>query len=176
MNSEQKQLFTKIQEFNLDKPDADFTFSQRLAKENGWNIEYTNRVIEEYRKFVFLAMTSGHVVTPSEQIDRVWHLHLTYTRSYWNEFCPHVLGKPLHHQPSEGGKSECIKYDDLYRQTQNSYTKFFGSEPPEEIWSSPENRFGKDLACKWVNTEENWIISKPNLALGFKNFANKLNF
>jgi hypothetical protein len=38
---------------------------------------------------------STHIVTPSEQVDQVWHLHLTYTRSYWDEFCPNVLGQPF---------------------------------------------------------------------------------
>lgn len=165
MNSEQKQLFTKIKAFSLDKADANFTFSQRLAKENDWNIKYTNRVIEEYRKFVFLAVVAGHIVTPSEQVDRVWHLHLTYTHSYWDEFCPHILGKSLHHQPTNGGESEQTKYYDLYCQTLASYTKFFGNQPPEDIWSSPQNRFSKDLSYKRVNIEKNWIIPKPNLSL-----------
>ena len=81
MNQEQEELFTRIKKFSLDKLNTDFTFSQRLAKENSWNIEYTNRVIEEYQKFVFLAVVAGHMVAPSEQIDQVWHLHLTYTTS-----------------------------------------------------------------------------------------------
>ena len=98
MNNKHQQLFTKIKTFAFDKPGTKFTFAQRLARENGWSIEYTNRVIEEYRKFIFLAVVAEHLVTPSEQVDRVWHLHLTYTRSYWNEFCPNVLGQPLHHQ------------------------------------------------------------------------------
>ncbi|MEO1005725.1 MAG: TIGR04222 domain-containing membrane protein, partial [Cyanobacteria bacterium J06638_38] len=64
-----KQLFARIEAFSLDKADADLTFSQRLATENNWNIEYANRVIEEYKKFVFLAVVTGHIVTPSEQVD-----------------------------------------------------------------------------------------------------------
>ncbi len=122
MNNEQQQLFARIKAFSLDKPGTNFTFSQRLAKENNWNIEYTDRVIEEYRKFIFLAVVAGHIVTPSEQIDQVWHLHLTYTHSYWHEFCSNVLGKPLHHQPTGGGQSELKKYDGLYRKTLDSYS------------------------------------------------------
>jgi hypothetical protein len=91
----EQQLLTKIEAFSFDQLGTNFAFSQRLAKENGWDIEYTNRVIQEYRKFVFLAVVAGHMVTPSEQVDQVWHLHLTYTHSYWDEFCPNVLGQPL---------------------------------------------------------------------------------
>jgi hypothetical protein len=174
VNVEQKQLLTKIEAFSFDQPGTNFAFSQRLAKENGWDIEYTSRVIQEYRKFVFLAVVAGHMVTPSEQVDQVWHLHLTYTHSYWDEFCPNVLGQPLHHQPTQGGKSEQIKYHDLYHQTLVSYTNIFGHQPPEDIWSSPENRFGKDLIFKRVNTEENWIIAKPHLSL--VSIINKIDF
>ncbi len=174
MNNEQQQLFAKIKAFSLDKPGTNFTFSQRLAKENNWNIEYTDRVIEEYRKFTFLAVVAGHIVTPSEQIDQVWHLHLTYTYSYWNEFCSDVLGKPLHHQPTGGGQSELKKYDNLYRKTLDSYTKFFGNQAPEDIWSPANIRFGKDLSFKRINTQENWIIPKPDLALVVKGIANNL--
>ena len=168
MNDKHKQLFTRIKTFSFDNPGTEFTFSQRLARENDWSIEYTNRVIEEYRKFIFLAVVAEHIVTPSEQVDRVWHLHLTYTRSYWNEFCLNVLGQPLHHQPTEGGYSEQEKYDNLYRKTLNSYIEFFGDKAPIDIWSSPDMRFGKDLSSKWVNTEDHWIISKPNISLLLK--------
>ena len=63
---------------------------------------YAYRVIQEYKKFVFLAMVADHIVSPSTNVDRAWHLHLLYTRSYWDEFCGKVLKKPLHHTPSSG--------------------------------------------------------------------------
>ena len=37
----------------------------------------------------------GRHIGPSDEVDQAWHLHLVYTRSYWGEFCPNVLGKPL---------------------------------------------------------------------------------
>jgi hypothetical protein len=85
MDSQQIELYERILAFSLDKPDAQLTFSKRLARDNGWKLEYTQRVIEEYKKFAFLAVTAGHPITPSDQIDQVWHLHLSYTRSYWEE-------------------------------------------------------------------------------------------
>ena len=175
MNSEQQQLFAQIKAFSFDKPDTKYTFVRRLAHENNWSFEYAYRVIEEYRKFAFLAVVAEHIVTPSEQVDRVWHLHLTYTHSYWNEFCPQILGKPLHHQPSQGGSSEQIKYQNLYCQTLDSYTKFFGDPPPIDIWSSPDIRFGSDLSAKWVNTEKNWIIPKPDLSFLLKKITKNLS-
>ena len=74
-------LRARIQGFPLDEPGSVFPFSARLARENGWSREYALRALEEYRRFVYLAMTAGHPVTPSEEVDEVWHFHLTYTRS-----------------------------------------------------------------------------------------------
>ena len=59
----------------------------RLARENGWSRPYAERVVAEYKRYVFLAMTSDEPVCPSEDVDAAWPLHLTYTRSSWMRFC-----------------------------------------------------------------------------------------
>lgn len=162
MNAKNIQLYQRIQDFSIDRSDSKFPFSQRLAKENGWSAEYTQRAIAEYKKFVFLAVVAGHPVTPSEQVDRVWHLHLLYTRSYWENFCPNVLQMSLHHSPTLGGSSEQSKFYDWYDRTLASYEAFFGEYPPTDIWSPAKIRFGRDTHITLVNTEQNWIIPKPN--------------
>ncbi len=45
MDSQQIELYERILAFSLDKPDAQLTFSKRLARDNGWKLEYTQRVI-----------------------------------------------------------------------------------------------------------------------------------
>ena len=65
-------LWVKIQEYEFDEKDTKFTFAKRLARENSWTKQYTERTMIEYKKFI----------TPSDAIDQVWHLHLTYTKSY----------------------------------------------------------------------------------------------
>lgn len=96
-------LWARIQAHRLDDPGASLVFSHRLAREQGWSRARTLRCIEEYRRFVMLASVAEHTVVPSEDVDRVWHLHLTYTRDYWNVLCAQVLGFALHHNPTEGG-------------------------------------------------------------------------
>ena len=100
----QAELYKRICDFKLDPPSAILPFSAKLAWEYQWTGIYTYRVIQEYKKFVFLAMVANHIVSPPTAIDRVWHLHLLYTHSYWDEFCDKVLKKRLHHSPSLGGK------------------------------------------------------------------------
>ena len=78
-------LWNRLEEFSFDKPGVDFSFSERLRHENQWSAEYTERVLMEYRRFLYLCVEAGHPVTPSDAVDQAWHLHLCYTRSYWEE-------------------------------------------------------------------------------------------
>ena len=79
MEVERKNLWKRIKEFEIDDPLSAYTFTMRLEIENNWDIEYTLRVIEEYKKFMFLSCTAKHRVCPSDEVDQVWHLHLLYT-------------------------------------------------------------------------------------------------
>jgi uncharacterized protein (TIGR04222 family) len=163
MNQSQKSLYQRIEEYSLDDAKASFTFSDRLARENGWDQEYVQRVVDEYKKFMFLALSSGHPVTPSDQIDQVWHLHLLYTQSYWEDFCGEVLGKRVHHGPTKGGTQEKTKYHNWYERTKESYRLLFKEEPPCDIWPDSQTRFGEDIHFSRVNTKRNWIIPKSPL-------------
>src|SRR5688572_11688538 len=95
------ELWARIQAHQFDKPGVEMPFTRRLAEENGWPESFALEVIEEYRRFVYLACTAGEEVTPSDEVDQVWHLHLAYSRDYWDEFCGKVLRRPLHHGPTE---------------------------------------------------------------------------
>ncbi len=154
-------LRRRIEDFSLDGPDSpDLPFAARLARENGWSRTFATRVIREYKRFVYLAMTAGQPVCPSEQVDAAWHLHLTYTRSYWKGFCGEVLGQPLHHEPTKGGPTEADKHRRMYEETLASYRTAFGEEPPADIWPPSEQRFGDDIRHVVVNTRQNWVIPK----------------
>jgi hypothetical protein len=162
MNTQQTELYQNIQEFSLDDADAVLSFTHRLAKDNGWTIKYTQRVINEYKKFAFLAVIAGHPVSPSGQVDQVWHLHLTYTHSYWDEFCGKILHKSLHHHPSSGGYREQEKHRRWYNETLISYEKIFNERPPIDIWQSSNIQFEKNVQFTRVNTRCYWIVPKPS--------------
>ena len=164
MNLKQTQLYQRLQEFSLDDPDAKFSFSKRLARENRWSLKYTQRVIEEYKKFAFLAVVADHPVSPSDPVDQVWHLHLTYTHSYWGEFCPNILQTPFHHLPSGGGASEKSKFDDWYTKTLASYHYFFGEAPPVDIWAPADIHVSQDVNFVRVNPQQHWILPKVSLS------------
>lgn len=161
MTVNQKTLWNKINSFQLDDPESSFTFSHRLARENGWTKSYSEKVIEEYKKFIFLCCISETTVTPSDQVDQVWHLHLTYTRSYWVDLCRNTLSKEIHHNPTKGGNLEGKKFDDLYTETRVLYQQIFKKEAPIDIWPDNEERFS-DIHYQRINTKRNWVLRKPN--------------
>src|SRR6266850_4094181 len=165
MNAQHVGLWRRIEQFQLDSAEAALPFSARLARENNWPTAYAQRVIAEYKRFTFLAVAAGHPVSPSEDVDQAWHLHLTYSENYWKVFCPDILGKPFHHHPTKGGTTEKYKFEDWYARTLESYEKFFGTAPPRDIWPAPEtHRKEKHLFIR-VDRERNWIIPKPRLSM-----------
>lgn len=166
LNSAQAELYQRLQDFELDDPTHEFGFTRHLMKNQGWTLTYAERAIAEYKKFAFLTVVADHQVVPSDQVDQVWHAHVLLTQSYWEEFCPKVLCKNLHHHPARGGRIERAEFHHLYSQTIASYRQYFSS-PPTDIWSSPDLRFGSELKMQRINLSEHWVIPKrlPQLSI-----------
>ncbi len=162
MTATNEQLWSRIESFQLDVRDADFTFSERLARENGWIHKYAKRVIEEYKKFIFLCCISETGVTPSDAVDQAWHLHLTFSKSYWIDLCKNTLGKEIHHNPTKGGQQEAQKFNDFYSNTLTLYKSEFGETPPYDIWPNNQTRFS-DIDFQRVNLKKYWLVRKPQL-------------
>lgn len=139
-------------------------FAARLARENGWSAAHAARVIEEYRRFAYLGMTAGHEVTPSDAVDQCWHLHLTYTRDYWERFCPAVLGRPFHHGPTAGGAAELGRHFAQYAATLRSYVAAFGP-PPRDVWPAAKETLLTAPRARRVNPAEVLIIPRRAIRL-----------
>ena len=129
-----KILWARLETMEIDPPDATTRFHHRLKQYNKWTDEFAGRVTKEYRRFLYLAARARHPVTPSDTVDQAWHLHLIYTRHYWEELCGKILGLQLHHEPSAGGAVESSKFGRQYEQTIESYQAAFGEAPPADIW------------------------------------------
>jgi len=161
-SDEQQALWQQIRDHMLDEPGASLCFSRRLARDNHWSQSFADRVIAEYRRFVLLAMVAGHPVTPSDQVDQAWHLHLVYSRNYWGAFTE-ILPRPLHHGPTRGGAAEGRKFSDWYSKTVHSYWRMFGEHPPMDIWPPAIERFGRDVRWLRVNRDDYWLVPRPGL-------------
>lgn len=140
-------LWNRIACFTPDDPCTEFPFTDRLARENGWSKDFVRHAVEEYKKFVYLAMVAPRQVTPSVTVDRIWHLHLIYTRSYWDELCGSVLRRALHHNPGTGGRAESARYRDQYARTLALYRAEFGVEAPAAYWPHMRARPARQRAA-----------------------------
>jgi len=134
-------LWARIDAFEIDPGAKAQSFADRLGEECGWDQDTTETAIEEYKRFVYLTQVSDRPVTPSVAVDLVWHLHLAYSESYWGELCRHVLGRPLHHRPTPGGKAAAETYREQYEHTLALYEAEFGETPPRLFWGTPNQRF-----------------------------------
>jgi len=152
-------LWHRLEAYCIGPDDAEFTFQQRLARENGWSEGHASRVVAEYRRFCYLAVRSGQPVTPSDAVDQAWHLHLTYSRDYWERFCPDVLRTRLHHGPTAGGQAERDRYYRQYAETLAIYEQTFGASPGD-IWPDANRRLYLDPLARRVHPRDYWIVSR----------------
>jgi hypothetical protein len=156
-------VWIALSHYTIGPDDAALSFAQRLARENGWTAAHAARVIDEYRRFAFLAVTAAHPVTPSDAVDQAWHLHLTYTRDYWERFCPYVLGRALHHGPTAGGTIEQGRYFGQYADTLKSYEATFGASAPVDLWPNAARRLNDDPRARRVHPRDGVVLRKSIL-------------
>lgn len=167
MKRDDQELWERVKSFEISDPNAEFSFTDRLARENSWPLEFAIRAVFEYKKFMFLNCITTHPLTPSDQVDQVWHLHLIYTESYWTDFCKNTLEKAIHHGPTSGGESEKTKYTNWYESTKELYRSIFDNEPPIDIWPSSKIRFGQ-IRFSRVNLHTHWVVPKPRFLKKWK--------
>jgi hypothetical protein len=153
-------LWDKISSFEFDTPEAILPFSSRLARDHFWSEEYTHRVLNEYLRFVYLAVITTETLTPSNDVDEAWHLHLSYTRSYWDDLCKNILGRPLHHDPTEGGPEASKFYQERYARTLERYRLVFEQDPPADIWPDVVSRFSPESGYRTVSLNRYWMLRR----------------
>ncbi len=158
-------VWQRLSSYEIGPLDAALPFVTRLARDNGWSAAKAARVIEEYRRFAFLAATGTTPVTPSDAVDQAWHLHLTYTRDYWERFCPEILGRELHHGPTAGGPDEQRRFYRQYADTLARYQAAFGAPPPSDIWPAAARRLLDDPRARRVHPRDAIILSRQQAAL-----------
>ena len=127
-------LWAKLAALPLDVPGATLPYTAKLANAEGWSMADARRVAEEYRRFLYLSQIVAVDPVPPDPVDTAWRMHLTYTRSYWEEFAP-VLDAPLHRAPAlREGRGAKRRY---FRGLIDAYESEFGTPPPGDIWPSP---------------------------------------
>ena len=156
----ERELWQRLDAHDFGTADCVLPFARRLAREHGWSQAYADGAVREYKRFCFLAVASGHVVTPSDAVDEVWHQHLTYSRDYWRRYCPEVLGSELHHEPTRGGHEQSRLHYDQYAQTLASYQRWFGP-PPADYWPDARTQTASPARWRRVDLTRGWLLPRP---------------
>lgn len=125
---------TKITQFKVVSGVDDDIFWKKLLEENAWSLTFAKGAFTEYKKFIWLTQVSDRRLVPSTVIDNVWHLHMTFTKSYWHDLCRDILHRELHHTPSANDAAAKTKNYDDYCNTLKLYKQEFGASPPEQYW------------------------------------------
>jgi len=93
----------------------------------GWSREKADEIEVEYKRFLYLCVTTGRSIIPTGDIDEFWHKHILDTQKY-QEDCERVFGFFLHHFPYIGmrGPEDAENLKSLFAETKDIYQEAFG--------------------------------------------------
>jgi hypothetical protein len=121
-------LWTRLQKYQIARDGPDFATQVAKIKDIG---RRAPAAIEEYKRFLYLTQVSQGPATPSVTIDSIWHLHMTFTRDYWEVLCGEVLGRDLHHDLAASDAPRGLHGD------------FFAEHDPRAGWKVRHRRRGR---------------------------------
>ena len=74
-----------------------------------------------------------------------------YTQHY-RATCKTLVEHDFKHSPSEGGKSEGQKFENIYEDTLSFYKSIFTVEAPPDVWETTQQRFDmKNFSFRTIN-------------------------
>lgn len=151
-----------------------FNFDQYVAQELMVSLDQAQDMIFEYRRFILLFGLTGFKLYPSEQVEKVWCIHMAFSVNYI-DYCTKTIGLVPYHVPFTGNTTG---YDDRaeYANTLSFYTAVFGVNPCSSVWPPVEHRFNiENFQCMFVNLIRlsgfYWANQLGNLENGAKSLA-----
>lgn len=97
----------------------------------------------EYKKFLLMNLISEFSIAPSGLVDEVWHLHMLFTREYF-DCCKALKGNIILHVPLiENSQSEKENLKGFYDKTLSLYEELFGVTPDLKFWPSEREEENK---------------------------------
>jgi hypothetical protein len=93
-----------------------------------------DEAIQLYRNYLFLIKkhsSQGYIISPSVDIDEIWHHHILDTYKYHDD-CIALFGQYLHHYPYFGmrGESDFKSMQEAFTMTQKFHKIEFGDYIP----------------------------------------------
>lgn len=99
------------------------------------------RLVNEYKRFLFLkhlvdSEDKEPVISPSSQVDEVWHEHILDTRVYFDD-CQNLFGHIIHHSPDDAFNVD--QRNKRLELTKKLYLECYNEFPPEDYWNDEIN-------------------------------------
>jgi hypothetical protein len=110
-------------------------------KHPSWNDQRVGNALLEYRRFLSLCKAyPSRKISPSLDVDEVWHLHILDTRKYPGD-CEKLFGHFLHHEACIGERDTANLLE-----TAALYEQLFGVNPGQE-WLDAATCAGPGGGC-----------------------------
>ncbi len=126
-------LWLKLNMMNAEGVTAFGPLMQAMQTQMGHNAHAAQRIIAEYRKFLFLAMRAGHQVIPPGIVNDVWLMHMESVQDYWETLGGMISERPIAQGVGAVGVASAA---DAWKATLESYERIFGTKPPLDIWGT----------------------------------------
>lgn len=107
------------------------TFEEQIAIYHNWSIEYCNKVIFEYERFLYLRLDNLNIIA-SDDIYKLWKYHILNTENY-STYCLTKFGKIINHN----------SFIEMNKETRNNrliltvqeYIKRFSNIMYQDVWT-----------------------------------------
>lgn len=72
---------------------------ERVIEKEGWSNEKYSFIERELKRFFLMAAIFENIPMYSQEVDKIWHEMILFTKSYHN-FCMSFSGEMIHHEPN----------------------------------------------------------------------------
>lgn len=131
-----RRLWHRLEGYSFHERPLSQSLVTRLVAETGHPLDVCYTLIEEYRRFMYLAGSSSQNLSPSPIVDLVWRLHTEDSHAYFDDFCPRILGRVIY-RPEAGTPAPPFQEDPDYERTLTYYAQEFG-RPQVQFWPDPD--------------------------------------
>jgi len=152
-----RRLWHRLEGYSFHERPLTRSLVDRLAEETGHSIDVCYTLVEEYRRFMYLAGSSAETLAPSPIVDMVWRMHTEDARAYYEDFCPRILGRTIY-RPEGDSEALALEEDPDYVRTLEAYTEEFG-RPQVQYWPDP------DFALERLSQFVFWMVAGAAFAL-----------
>jgi hypothetical protein len=164
----ERKVLIKAEDFqNIKFPN---NFLQNYCNDHLLSFANAENFINEYKKFLYLAYVTNQVQCPSEEVDSVWHYHLTHVNAYLEFSSLKMERKMFAHNPNNGSEEDKSLYPNVYNQTLQNLQFYFGNVDTK-AWPDRSTRLNE--STKWINHQS--MMLRCVLKKGKFHTNNKVN-